>query len=135
LPLAPVLRLPLAPVEAAVDRDRTALREIGRAVLALRAPDGHVEVIRLVHPLAALILAAAVDGHAKLAHRGPALKAPELRIPREVARDDHPVDVAGCHWNQHLPRFVVRFLSLRTGTARSLPRRDRKAQRAALESP
>src|SRR6478609_8786457 len=116
-----VLRLPLAPVQTAVDRDGAALREVGRAVLALRPPDGHVEVVRLVDPLAALVLAAAVDGHAELADGGPALKAPELRVLGQVARDDHPIDVRRCHWNQHLPRFVVWFPSLRTGTARSLP--------------
>src|SRR3954454_1689900 len=53
----PVARLPLAPLEAAVDRHRPALREVLRAVLALGAPDRHVEVVRLVGPLAPLVLA------------------------------------------------------------------------------
>src|SRR4051794_38146689 len=97
LALVAVLRLPLAPVKASVDGHGPTLREVRRAVLALRSPDGHVEVVRLVDPLAALVLAAAVDGHAKLADRGPALKAPELRILRQVAGDDHPIDVCGCH--------------------------------------
>ena len=50
--LLPVLVLPLAPLEAAVDRDRAALGEVLGAVLALRAPDGDVEVVGLVDPLA-----------------------------------------------------------------------------------
>ena len=70
--LPAVLGLPLAPVEPAVDRNRAALGEVVGAVLALRAPDGDVEVVGLVDPLAALaVLAAAVDGHAKLADRVP----------------------------------------------------------------
>src|SRR5581483_10886425 len=52
LALLAVLRLPLAPLEAAVERDRTALGEVASAVLALRAPHGHVEVVGLVLPLA-----------------------------------------------------------------------------------
>src|SRR5438105_14220576 len=52
LPLGAVLRFPLAPLEPAVDRDRATLREVLRAVLALVAPDGDVEVVRLLGPLA-----------------------------------------------------------------------------------
>ena len=55
------LVLPLAPLEAAVDRDGPALREVLGAVLALRAPDGDVEVVGLVDPLAGrLVLPARV---------------------------------------------------------------------------
>src|SRR5918998_3027090 len=42
-----VLGLPLAPLQAPVDRDRAALREVLRAVLALGAPDGDVEEVGL----------------------------------------------------------------------------------------
>src|SRR5205085_683395 len=56
-----VLGLPLAPVEATLDGDRAALGKVGRAVLALGAEDGDVEVVRLVDPLAtAAVLAAGV---------------------------------------------------------------------------
>ena len=68
-----VLGLPFAPVEATFDRHRPALREVVGAVLALRAPDGDVEVVGLVDPLAGLaVLAAAVDGDSQLADGGPA---------------------------------------------------------------
>src|SRR5207237_9552223 len=50
LALGTVLGLPLAPVEAPVDADRPALGEVLRAALALVAPDGDVEVVRLVAP-------------------------------------------------------------------------------------
>src|SRR6266566_4182325 len=52
LPLGAVLRLPLAPLEATVDGDRAALGEVLGAVLALVAPDGDVEVVRLLRPFA-----------------------------------------------------------------------------------
>src|SRR5689334_6712289 len=72
LALGPVLGLPFPPVEPSLHGDRAPLREILGAVLALRSPDGDVEVVGFVHPLAALVLAAAVDGDSKLADGGPA---------------------------------------------------------------
>src|SRR4051812_11390591 len=75
--------LPLAPVEAAVDGDAAALLEVLSAVLALRAPDGHVEVVRLVDPLAGSVLAAGVDGDPQLANRRPAGGGGGVRILRE----------------------------------------------------
>src|SRR3954451_15526299 len=61
LALLAVLALPLAPLEAAIERDRAPLGEEARAVLALGAPDGDREVVRLVLPLARrLILTAGV---------------------------------------------------------------------------
>src|SRR5215472_15814513 len=49
LPLAGAIgRVPLTPVEPAVDPDRAALREVLRAALGLVAEDGDVEVVRLV---------------------------------------------------------------------------------------
>src|ERR1041384_5934589 len=65
LPLARAVgRVPLAPVEPAVDPDRAALREVLRAALGLVAEDGDVEVVRLVDPLPRLVAAAAVHRHA-----------------------------------------------------------------------
>src|SRR3954469_3578820 len=72
LALVPLLALPLAPLEAAVDRDGAALGEVPGAVVALRAPDGDVEVVGLVDPLTGLVLAARVAGDAELADRGAA---------------------------------------------------------------
>src|SRR5262249_10801435 len=60
-------RLPLAPVEAAVDRDAAALLQVLGAVLALRAPDRDVEVVGLVDPLAGRVLPTRVDRDAQLA--------------------------------------------------------------------
>ena len=59
LALVALLVLPLAPLEAAVDGDRAALGQVARAVLALRAPDGDVEVVGLVDPLAGRAVLAA----------------------------------------------------------------------------
>src|SRR4051794_12789454 len=60
-------RVPLAPVKAAVDGNAAALLEVLSAVLALRAPDGHVEVVGLVDPLPGSVLATRVHGDAQLA--------------------------------------------------------------------
>src|SRR4051794_28933513 len=62
-----------APFEATVDGDRAALGEVAGAVLALGAPDGHVEVVGLVDPLTGrVVLAARVARDAQLADRGAA---------------------------------------------------------------
>src|SRR3954464_11997108 len=63
--------LPLAPVEAAVDGHAAALLEVLSAVLALRTPDGHVEVVRLVDPLAGSVLAAGGGGDPHLCNPTP----------------------------------------------------------------
>src|SRR4051794_27682624 len=98
LALLAVLALPLAPLEAAVDGDRPALGEVAGAVLALRAPDGDVEVVGLVDPLVGrVVLAARVARDAQLADRGAARERAELGICGEVAGDDHPVDVRRGH--------------------------------------
>src|SRR6478736_10526535 len=60
-------RLPLTPLEPTVDRDRAALGEVLRAALALGTPHRHVEVVRLVRPLARLVLAARVHRDAERA--------------------------------------------------------------------
>ena len=126
--LRAVLRLPLAPVEAALDRHRAALGEIGRAVLALRAPDRDVEVVRLVDPLAAcLILSAAVHGDPQLADRGPARQAPELRIAGQVPRRRLRRSDWWRPFAQHLPRLVYSVPQSKDGGgAFSPPRRRRK---------
>src|SRR5581483_82783 len=94
LALRAVLRLPLAPVEAAVDADRAALREVLRAALGLVAPDGDVEVVRLVAPLAGRgILLAGVHRDAELADGGAARRVAELRILGQVPDEHDAVDV------------------------------------------
>src|SRR5215208_5546949 len=94
LPLRAVLRLPLAPLEPAVDTDGAALREVLRAVLALRAPDGDVEVIRLLRPLARRrVLAARVHREPEAADGHSARRMAELGVAREVADEDDAVDV------------------------------------------
>src|SRR4029077_1357570 len=66
-----VFGLPLAPVEAAIDRHRAALGEVGRAVLALRPPDGDVEVVGLIDPFPRpTVFAAAVDRNPLVPNRG-----------------------------------------------------------------
>src|SRR4051794_4701011 len=63
---------PFAPFQAAVDGDGAALAEVAVAVLALGAPDGDAEVVRLIDP-AVGGLAAGVGGDPQAAHRGAAL--------------------------------------------------------------
>src|SRR5581483_34609 len=97
LPLGAVLRLPFAPLEPAVDRDRAALREVLRAVLALVPPDRDVEVVRLLGPLAGrAVLAARVDGEAEAADRRAARRVPQLGVAREVADEHDAIDVCHC---------------------------------------
>src|SRR5439155_24407858 len=96
LSLRPVLRVPLAPLEPAVDGDGAALGEVLRAALALVAPDGDVEVIRLLGPFAGgAVLAACVDGESQAADGGPARRVPELGILRQIAYEHDSVDVCG----------------------------------------
>src|SRR5262249_33288667 len=64
-----VRRVPLAPIEPAVDADRATLREVLRAALGLVAEDGDVEVVRLVDPGARLVAPAAVHRHPQAANR------------------------------------------------------------------
>src|SRR4026207_2531694 len=89
LALGAVLGVPLAPVEASVDRDRAALGEVLRAALALVPPDGDVEVVRLLAPLAGLaVLLPRVHGEAQLADRGAARRVPQLGVLRQVSDQD-----------------------------------------------
>src|SRR5436305_817164 len=97
LPLRSFLRLPLAPLQAPVHGHRTALGEVGGAVLALRAPDRDVEVVRLVDPLARAVLAARVARDPQRADAGAARGAPQLGIPGEVPGEHDAVDVGCCH--------------------------------------
>src|SRR2546421_5879596 len=94
LALRAVLGLPLAPIEATVDTDRPALREIMRAALGLVSPDRDVEVVRLVAPLAGgVVLLPRVDGDPELADGRPVRGRPELGIAGQVADKDNTVDV------------------------------------------
>src|SRR5262249_7822017 len=94
LTLGAVLRLPLAPLEAPVDRDRAALREVLGAVLALVAPDGDVEVVRLLGPFAGgAVLTARVDGEPEAAYGGPAGRVPGLGVASQVSDEDDAIDV------------------------------------------
>src|SRR5215468_3907950 len=69
LPLARAVgRLPLAPVEPAVDADRATLGEVLRAALSLVAEDRDVEVVRLVDPGARLVAPSAVHRHPQAAN-------------------------------------------------------------------
>src|SRR5437660_1542023 len=96
LPLARAVgRIPLTPVEPAIDADRATLREVLRAALGLVAEDGDVEVIRLVDPGARFVAAAAVHCHPKAANRRTAGGVPQLGVLRQVAYENDAVDI--CH--------------------------------------
>src|SRR5947209_13657130 len=110
LALRPVLRVPLAPVQPAVDADGAALAQVLRARLGLVAEDRHVEVVGLVDPLAGLVAAAAVDGDAQAADCGAAGRVPELGILRQVPDEHDTVDVR--HLLLLLVRTYVRFRGL-----------------------
>src|SRR5215210_148320 len=98
LPLVAFLVLPLAPLEPPIDRDRASLREVLGAVLALSAPNGDVEVVGLVHPLAAgLVLAPRVARDPQAADGHAARKIPELGVAGQVPGEHDPVDVGACH--------------------------------------
>ena len=98
LALGAVLRLPLAPVQASVDRHRAPLGEEARGVLALRTPHLHVEVVGLVRPLpAGLVLAAGVARDPQLAHGGAAGQRAQLGVFGQVAGHHDPVDVRCGH--------------------------------------
>src|SRR6187549_2245539 len=131
LALAALFVLPLTPVEAAFDCHGPAFGEVVGAVLALGAPDGDVEVVRLVDPVAALVLAPAVDRHAQLADRGAARRAAQLGVSGQVPGDDHHVDVRSRH-GSHSSDRVVRDPSLRVGAARLFPFRAEYPQKEAL---
>src|SRR5712691_6557990 len=93
---AAVLRLPLAPLEPSVDCDGAPLREVLRAALGLVPDHRDAAVVRLVDPLARLVLAPAVQGQAEAAHGGAAGRVAELGVAGQVADEHDPVD-AGCH--------------------------------------
>jgi hypothetical protein len=54
----------------------------------------HVEEVRLVGPVAGLVLLAAVAGDAELEDRRPRWKVAELRVARQAPHEGHTVDVA-----------------------------------------
>jgi hypothetical protein len=90
LALRAVLRVPLAPVEAPVDADGRPLREVLRAALALVAPDGDVEVVRLVAPLAGARPSGACSRRGAACRRRAARRVPQLgslvRLPTRTTR-------------------------------------------------
>src|SRR5437660_131749 len=96
LALGAILCLPLAPVEAAVDRDGAPLAQVLRATLGLVAEDRDAEVVRLVDPLPRLVLSPAVHGDPKTADGGAARRVPKLWIAGQVPYENDPVD-ACCH--------------------------------------
>src|SRR6185437_3985309 len=98
LALVALLVLPFPPFQAPVDGHRASLLEVLGAVLALRAPDRDVEVVGLVDPLTGLVTPACVHRDPKAAHRvATARDVAQLRVAREVAREDDSVDVGSCH--------------------------------------
>src|SRR5207244_2695256 len=135
LALAAVLRLPLAPVEPAVDPHGAALGEVLRATLALVAPDRHVEVVGLVSPVALRILLAGVDGTPELADGRAARGVPQLGVLREVADEHDAIDVG--HGVLLLFRTHVRFSigGLGDGLHNRLRLGRRGSRRAALDAP
>ena len=94
LSLGAVLGLPFAPFQSPVDRHRASLGEILRAVLALVAPDGDVEIVRLLSPLAGpAVLSARVDGEPQAANGGAARGMPEFGVSGQVADEHDAIDV------------------------------------------
>ncbi len=87
LPVVAVLVLELAPLQAAVDGDRAALGHVLGDDLALATPDGDVDEVALLAPLARRrILLARVERHAQAADRHAARQGAKLRA--QVRRPD-----------------------------------------------
>ena len=103
--------LPLAPLQAAVEGDRPALGEEPGAVLALGAPHGDVEVVRLVLPLAGgVVLPAGVARDPQRADGHAARQRSKLRVPRQVPGEHDAVDVGGRHVGL-LPSYEVSWVA------------------------
>src|SRR6476659_2108760 len=83
-----VVGIPLAEIEATLDSHGPAFGEVLRATLALSAPDGDVEVVGLVDPLFAAVLAASIDSDPEVADLGPAIGGFQVGVAGEVAGDD-----------------------------------------------
>ena len=93
-----VLRLPLAPLQAPVDRDRASLGQVARGILALRAPYGDVEVVGLVGPFAArAVLATRVARDPQTAHGRAARQRAQLGVGGQVSGHYDSIDVGGGH--------------------------------------
>jgi hypothetical protein len=56
----------------------------------------HVEEVRLVDPVAGIVLLPAVDGHSQLEHCGPGRQMPQLGIAGQATNDGDAIDVT-CH--------------------------------------
>src|SRR5207244_832584 len=80
-----VLGLPLAPLQAPVDGHRAALGQVLGAVLALLAPHGHIEVVRLVDPFARRVLPPRVARDAQAADGGAAGQRAQLGVAGQVS--------------------------------------------------
>ena len=94
----PVLGLPLAPLEPALDPNRTPFGEEARAVVALRPPDLDVEEVGLVLPLAGrAVFAARIDGDPQVADRRTARQRTQLRVAGQISSDHDDVQVASGH--------------------------------------
>ena len=66
LPFLAFARIELSPLKSTVDGYRAPFLEEPVATLCLRTPDGHVEVVGLLRPLATCgVLAARVDRHSE----------------------------------------------------------------------
>src|SRR5439155_4208851 len=106
LALGAVLGLPLPPVEPAVDGDGAALGEVLRAVLPLLVPDGDVEEVRLLGPLAAAcVFLARIDGDSEAANGGAARRVAQLGVLRQVSDQDDAIDVGHSSLSSPLRRF------------------------------
>src|ERR1700744_2655480 len=93
------LLAPLAPLQPAVDRDPATLGQVLGAVLALGAPDGHVEGVGDGLPLLGLgVAAAAITGDAQRADRVAAGQRAQFGITRQVPGDGDSVDVGHVRW-------------------------------------
>ena len=90
------LALKMAPTELALDGHFGALAEVTRKTFGARAEHRAVDEVRIILPLARLlVLAAVVDRHAEAQHGKPTRGGAKLGIARKVAADDNSVNAHG----------------------------------------
>src|SRR5439155_7386219 len=130
VPLRPLLVLPLARADAALDVDLPALGEVLAADLGLLAPDHDPMPLRDFLLLPALVGPALGGGQAQVGHRLPRLRVAHLGVRAEIADQDDLVDAA--HARLLVPGAAVRG-SLEIGLKDRLS--SELAQTPAVELP
>ena len=110
--------LPRAVTQLAFDGDLAALRNEVRNRLGTRAEHRAIDEVRVVLPFAGLaVLAAVVDSNAERHDGHAGLRAPNLRVARQVTCQENSIDAHGFTSSCLAPVFRARFRLVAVGTA------------------